>query len=231
MTTRPVVRASGRGRVDHLVEQDGSGVEVEPEQVVGRAPGPLLGCHHKDLAPSGVDDRGGSDAHRGTDVAADTRHCGRSERRGDVVRPQDATGIRRQRIDGVVLGGGIDPAGGHQRLSVEAAVEGRRRPCRSGRRKRGTRSVHPGAQSVLAVGRPFRRGGAVREDCRRTRARTGTGLGGAAAGGHDEREDGDRQPECGLSHEWGRSVHVLNSTTEPTRRADRAGWRKVRYAR
>jgi hypothetical protein len=132
------------GWVDHLVEEDGPGVEVEAEEVVGGAGGPLLGRHHEDLAAGGVDDRGGGDAHGREDVAAESAHRGRGEGRCHVVRPQRGAGVGRQGVDGVVLGGGVDPAGGHQRLSVQAAVEGRGRPRCRGRRERGPRGVDSG---------------------------------------------------------------------------------------
>jgi hypothetical protein len=111
-------------RVDHLVEHDRPGVEVQPDQVVGVVVGDLLGRHHEELGAGQVDDRGGGDAHRGVDVAAEAGEGGRVEGGPHVDRPQHRPGVGGQGVDGVVLGRLEHPPGGHQGLAVERPVQG-----------------------------------------------------------------------------------------------------------
>jgi len=190
------------GRIDHLVQQDRARIEIESDQVVGRPTGNLFRRHDEDLVAGGVDHRCRGDPHRGLDVTAQTGHGGGVERSPDVGGPQHRARICRQRVHGVVLGGGVDPTGGHEWLSEEAAVEGGRGPGRSRAGERGPRRVDSGPQPVLVEGRP--RGGRGHRGC-------GCGRAGRqrwCAGGDDDRSQSHQEDETGTGqHTEHRSGH------------------------
>ena len=125
------------------------------KKVSGRAADQLVG-HDEDLPPGGIDHRRAGDADRRADIPAG--QVTRRHRGPDVGRPQHRPGVGRQRVDGVVLRRHEDAAGGLERLAVDLAVEGGRRPGRVRGIEGDTRGVRARAQGVAVVHGP-RRGG------------------------------------------------------------------------
>ena len=111
----------GTGRIDHLVENHGPGIEIEPDQMVAGDRHCRLVRHHEDLRTSDIYDRSRGDPDRRADVTA--RERGRIHRCGQVVGPQDRSGVGGKGIDRVIFGGGKDTAGRLERLTVELTVE------------------------------------------------------------------------------------------------------------
>ena len=144
-------------RIDDLVQHHRTGVEVQPDQVVGVVARHLLGGHHKELRAGRIDDRSRGDADGRVDVSAQSGHRGRIERCADMDRPQDGAGVGCQGVHRVVLGGFEYPSGVDQRLSIERPIQGRRGPRPSGRRERVPRHVDSIAGAVLVIGGPARR--------------------------------------------------------------------------
>src|SRR5207244_3738056 len=111
------------GRVDGPVPADGAGGQVEGEELVV---GPVgQEGHDVDRAGAGVDDGGAGDAGR-VDVAAGQRAAG--DRLAEGRPPHDGAAVAGQGVDGVALRGHDDQVAGDERLGVDLAVEGGRRP-------------------------------------------------------------------------------------------------------
>ena len=208
------------------------------------APPHLLGGHDEDLAAGRVDDRCAGDPDGRVDVAADARDGGRRERGGHV---RATTARRRCRRPGRRRCRSRWPRTPGWRRSAAG-----RRGCPSragdvhagvGRRERAARGVDPGAQAVLVVRRPRRRG--------RRPSWDGPAPGGTAAApwstsrppavrrgapGRDGQDDGRRgaggSPPCGRCGA-GRCMSLCNhcSMRPPCRPRDGAAGRAVRCAR
>ena len=118
----------------HRRQLQGTGVDVQPDQEMGRrARSDELVGHGEDLPSGGVDDRGAGDP----DVRPMSPHgsSSRRHRRPDVRRPQHRPGVGGQCVDGVVLRRHEDAPGRLERFPVDLAVEHRRPPGGRGRRE------------------------------------------------------------------------------------------------
>src|SRR5207302_8520667 len=114
----------------------------------------------------------------GVDVAA--RQRGERHWRADVDMPDDGAVVGIEAIDGVVLGGGDDPVGGHDGLAVDGAVEVGRPGVGAGEEVV-VGGVDAGAVVVGVVGGPGAAGGGGGGRGGENEGGEGEGCGGVAA--------------------------------------------------
>ena len=142
-------------RVGTLVELDAPVEEVEAvEAVLGLEP-VLLHGHDEDLVPGEIDvgRPGDADLGRHDARAREARH---RDGRAEVDAPQDAPGLGREGVDGVVRGGHDDASVGDERLAEDAVVELGGGPPGLQRTEVRVHGVHTRRQWVLVVHRPVR---------------------------------------------------------------------------
>ena len=217
----------GRGRpcrIDTLAQRNRPAVQVEAHQLVCWGTADQFVCHDEDLSPGLVNDGRAGDADRRGDVTAGKR-AGRHGR-PDVRGPQHGSRAGRQRFHGVVFGGHVDPATRDERLTVQLAIEGGRRPCGRGEVDGGDRRGCTVPVDGAVIDGPRWRGGGRRRAERRTAPRHRQERG--SAGESDASCAPQRSTEPAGNGLRPRSSDLSGATWSPRPR-QRAGRRRWRY--